>query len=184
MFTRMQGRAFQFFVLSLLLSGCQPVPLSNSPYQQIVKKYPHKNQFLVRIQSRLEPALNQPGAPISRMPSKEEIQRTVCESLVKTRFQCISDEKPNLRPDYIVYVGYGAIRDPFIRDQVRPIGRGLRRGRFGDHDPGGEDVHLFQWRLKVEKPDGEKVFQSQTISERFDFWEFNLKYLVRRYFSS
>lgn len=104
MFTRMQGRVFHFFVLTLLLSGCQSVPLSNSPYQQIVKKYPHKNQFLVRIQSRLEPALNQPGAPISRMPNKEEIQRIVCESLVKTRFQCISDEKPNLRPDYIVYV--------------------------------------------------------------------------------
>ena len=184
MFTRMQRRAFQFFVFCALLSGCQTAPLSNSPYQQIVKKHPQKSQFLVQVQSRLEPALNQPSAPISRLPSKEEILRTVCEGLVDTRFHCISDEKTNLRPDYIVHIGYGAIRDPFIREQIRPTRRGLRRGRFGDHDPGAEDVHLFQWRLKVENPKGEKVFQSQKNSEQFDFWEFNLKDLVRRYFSS
>jgi hypothetical protein len=184
MFRQKQTLILSFFILCAFLSGCQQVPLADTPYQRIVKKTPQKSQFLVRIKTRIDPALNQASAPISRMPGDNEIRRILCESLANTRFQCILDEKSNLRPDFIVYVEYGAIRDPTIREQVRLSRRGLRWGIFGDHDPGGEEVHLFLFRYKIEKPNGEKVYQSQTFSEQFDFWEFNLKDYFRRYFSS
>lgn len=170
------GAAFLFLVSCTL-------PLKDSPYQRIVRSTTPDRILNVRVVARFRESRYYRSAVSGRTPDVAKVRQVICEGLGSTRFRCLPENSANKKTDFVVILDYNIIRDPFIRDQVRFSPRKLRRGIFGDHDPASEEAFSFQWRFAVQHPGGEPVFQSQSHREEFDFWEFELKSLLTRYFS-
>ena len=179
----MSLRTFLPFLLAFFLAGCA-APLADSPYRRVMKAQAGPPPHFVRAEAA-------PQSPPESVLSPSEpgpgmVREAACEALGLTPFVCADPKNPEEKPGYVLRLAYHVremrvLRTPG-RDVLGMVGSGGRV--FGDHDPPQDSNHEIVWRFTLARAgDGEVLFRSVQFRRHIQFWRFDVKYWVKRYFS-